>query len=128
MNAQFPQVHDRIEYLRYLISSLEKAIGIENALLIFSHDVRDNEINKLVQSVRFCRVMQVSSTCRPVNSKLILFKSFFRYIFLMQYKIMSMRSQEMTATTVHQTPTLLSEFAVISNAQARYLIHPFFFF
>lgn len=53
------QVHKRIIYLRHLIESLSKARDISKTLLIFSHDVYDEEINVLVQSIDFCRVMQI---------------------------------------------------------------------
>lgn len=53
------QVHARLTYLRHLIVSLAQAKGIEQTLLVFSHDVWDTEINYLVQSVDFCRVMQI---------------------------------------------------------------------
>uniref|UniRef100_A0A0N5AD62 Alpha-1,6-mannosyl-glycoprotein 2-beta-N-acetylglucosaminyltransferase n=1 Tax=Syphacia muris TaxID=451379 RepID=A0A0N5AD62_9BILA len=53
------QVHTRIEYLKYLISSLEQAKGIENGLLIFSHDYFSSEINNIIRNITFCRVMQI---------------------------------------------------------------------
>ena len=53
------QVHTRLIYLRHLIVSLAQAKGIEQALLVFSHDVWNPDINYLVQSVDFCRVMQI---------------------------------------------------------------------
>lgn len=53
------QVHSRLTYLRHLIVSLAQANAIEQVLLIFSHDVWHPDINYLVQSVDFCRVMQI---------------------------------------------------------------------
>ncbi|XP_011254972.1 alpha-1,6-mannosyl-glycoprotein 2-beta-N-acetylglucosaminyltransferase isoform X2 [Camponotus floridanus] len=53
------QVHKRITYLRHLIVSLAQAKDIEQALLVFSHDIWHPDINYLVQSVDFCRVMQI---------------------------------------------------------------------
>ncbi|XP_014209608.1 alpha-1,6-mannosyl-glycoprotein 2-beta-N-acetylglucosaminyltransferase [Copidosoma floridanum] len=53
------QVHDRLNYLRHLIISLAQAKGIEEVLLVFSHDVWNPDINYLVQNVDFCRVMQI---------------------------------------------------------------------
>ncbi|XP_076678278.1 alpha-1,6-mannosyl-glycoprotein 2-beta-N-acetylglucosaminyltransferase isoform X4 [Andrena cerasifolii] len=53
------QVHTRLTYLRHLIVSLAQARGIEQTLLVFSHDVWHPEINYLVQSVDFCRVIQI---------------------------------------------------------------------
>lgn len=53
------QVHNRPEYLKLLLDSLSKAQGIENVLLIFSHDFWSTEINQLVAGVDFCPVLQV---------------------------------------------------------------------
>ncbi|XP_067012425.1 alpha-1,6-mannosyl-glycoprotein 2-beta-N-acetylglucosaminyltransferase isoform X2 [Anabrus simplex] len=53
------QIHTRIIYLRHLIVSLAQAKDIETVLLIFSHDYYDEEINELVQSIDFCKVMQI---------------------------------------------------------------------
>lgn len=53
------QVHDRLNYLRHLIISMAQAKGIEEVLLVFSHDVWNEEINYLIQNVDFCRVMQI---------------------------------------------------------------------
>jgi len=53
------QVHNRVEYLRHLISSLHKAVDIEQTLLVFSHDFYSDELNDIVASIDFCPV------CRP---------------------------------------------------------------
>lgn len=53
------QVHNRITYLRHLVLSLSKVKDISKTLLIFSHDVYDEQINELVQSIDFCKVMQI---------------------------------------------------------------------
>jgi len=53
------QVHDRIQYLRHLIKSFSLAKGIEHTLLVFSHDVWDENINYLVRSIDFCMTMQI---------------------------------------------------------------------
>ncbi|KAJ8680206.1 hypothetical protein QAD02_015993, partial [Eretmocerus hayati] len=53
------QVHDRLTYLRHLVISLAQARGIENTLIVFSHDVWNADINYLVQNVDFARVMQI---------------------------------------------------------------------
>lgn len=50
------QVHNRANYLQHLIDSLRKAEHIEQALLIFSHDLYDDDINDLVAKVDFCPV------------------------------------------------------------------------
>lgn len=46
-------------YLRHIIISLAQAEGIENSLLVFSHDYYDEDINDLVQNIDFCKVMQI---------------------------------------------------------------------
>ena len=43
------QVHNREGYLRQLVNSLSAARNIENTLLVFSHDVWDEQINTLVR-------------------------------------------------------------------------------
>lgn len=54
------QVHTRITYLRHLIVSLAQAKDISKTLLIFSHDYYDEDINDLVQTIDFCKVLQVT--------------------------------------------------------------------
>lgn len=53
------QVHDRLEYLRQLIRSFSVAAGIDQTLLIFSHDVWDSKLNDLIRSIDFCLVLQI---------------------------------------------------------------------
>jgi len=53
------QVHNRIKYLRHLIKSFSEASGIDKTLLIFSHDIWDEEINYLVRSIDFCKTTQI---------------------------------------------------------------------
>lgn len=53
------QVHNRLSYLTHLINSLRAAHDISSALLIISHDVYDDKINRLVQSIEFCMVLQI---------------------------------------------------------------------
>uniref|UniRef100_A0A1I7YTJ3 Alpha-1,6-mannosyl-glycoprotein 2-beta-N-acetylglucosaminyltransferase n=1 Tax=Steinernema glaseri TaxID=37863 RepID=A0A1I7YTJ3_9BILA len=53
------QVHSRLRYLRGLIESLRATVGIEKALLVFSHDIVAEPLNDLVRSIRFCRVIQI---------------------------------------------------------------------
>lgn len=53
------QVHSNGLLLRQLLTSLKAARSIEETLLIFSHDVFDNQINKVVHSVDFCKYMQI---------------------------------------------------------------------
>ncbi|UYV72029.1 MGAT2 [Cordylochernes scorpioides] len=53
------QVHKRVHYLYALIESLRQAQNIENTLLIFSHDLYNSDINALVETIDFCKVMQI---------------------------------------------------------------------
>ncbi|XP_048002837.1 alpha-1,6-mannosyl-glycoprotein 2-beta-N-acetylglucosaminyltransferase isoform X2 [Leguminivora glycinivorella] len=53
------QVHTRLTYLRHLIVSLAQARDIERTLLVFSHDYYDEEINSLVRTIDFTKVMQI---------------------------------------------------------------------
>lgn len=48
-------VHDRLEYLEYLIQSLGKADGISDALLIFSHDYYSEDINRVIRQITLDR-------------------------------------------------------------------------
>jgi len=50
------QVHNRTEYLRHLVSSLRKAVDIDRALLVFSHDFYSDELNDIVAAINFCPV------------------------------------------------------------------------
>ena len=56
------QVHNRVEYLRHLVSSLRKAVDIEQSLLVFSHDFYSDELNDIVASIDFCPVCSSSSS------------------------------------------------------------------
>lgn len=63
------QVHKRENYLEQLFESLRKAKGIENVLLVISHDYYYDNMNAVVKSVDFCRVSRCSySTLASVNS------------------------------------------------------------
>ncbi len=53
------QIHNRVQYLRQLITSMSVATGIENSLIIFSHDYYDDDINDLVNRVDFAKTMQI---------------------------------------------------------------------
>lgn len=53
------QVHNRPTYLRHLIGSLSQATNISNALVVFSHDVIDPEMNKMIDNIDFCRTAQI---------------------------------------------------------------------
>ncbi|KAI5632848.1 n-acetylglucosaminyltransferase II (MGAT2) domain-containing protein [Phthorimaea operculella] len=52
-------VHTRVTYLRHLIVSLAQAKDIDSTLLVFSHDYYDEEINALVRSIDFTKVIQI---------------------------------------------------------------------
>ncbi|XP_014000080.1 alpha-1,6-mannosyl-glycoprotein 2-beta-N-acetylglucosaminyltransferase [Salmo salar] len=53
------QVHNRPDYLKILIKSLENAAEVHNFLLIFSHDYFSEENNDIVQGITFCKVLQI---------------------------------------------------------------------
>ena len=50
------QVHKRERYLKQLLESLKVARGIENVLLVISHDYYYDEMNEIVRSIEFCPV------------------------------------------------------------------------
>ena len=51
------QVHKRLEYLRHLLRSLQEVKGVENILLVLSHDYYDEGINGAVREITFCKVI-----------------------------------------------------------------------
>ena len=53
------QAHNRVDHLRLLVNSLSKVRGIENVLLIISHDVYSHQLNELVLSISFCPVSRI---------------------------------------------------------------------
>ncbi|XP_035242031.1 alpha-1,6-mannosyl-glycoprotein 2-beta-N-acetylglucosaminyltransferase [Anguilla anguilla] len=53
------QVHNRPAYLKLLLDSLSKAPDVHEFLLIFSHDYFSEEIDSMIQGIRFCRVLQI---------------------------------------------------------------------
>uniref|UniRef100_A0AC35G6B3 Alpha-1,6-mannosyl-glycoprotein 2-beta-N-acetylglucosaminyltransferase n=1 Tax=Panagrolaimus sp. PS1159 TaxID=55785 RepID=A0AC35G6B3_9BILA len=53
------QVHQRLEYLKHLIETLKKVKGIEDALVIFSHDMNFEPMNTVIKNIDFCRVIQI---------------------------------------------------------------------
>ncbi|VDK33446.1 unnamed protein product [Taenia asiatica] len=53
------QVHQRYTNLLYLIESLRTVRGIEEALVVFSHDFFSPEINRMVATIRFVRFTQI---------------------------------------------------------------------
>ncbi|KHJ42640.1 N-acetylglucosaminyltransferase II [Trichuris suis] len=65
------QVHDRVDYLKELVQSLEQVRNIRDALIVFSHDVYSAKISSIVEAIEFCRTTQLLYPLR-----LELFKSF----------------------------------------------------
>ena len=53
------QIHSRLNYLKELINSLKDTKHIEQTLVVFSHDVYDPEMNKLIESIDFCATLQI---------------------------------------------------------------------
>ncbi|BHF60093.1 Alpha-1,6-mannosyl-glycoprotein 2-beta-N-acetylglucosaminyltransferase [Sparganum proliferum] len=53
------QVHNRLENLIALIDSLSRVHGIEDTLLVFSHDIFSEEINSIVADIGFAPVLQI---------------------------------------------------------------------
>lgn len=53
------QIHSRLAYLKELINSLSKTEHIKETLVIFSHDVVDEDMNLLIQDIKFCAVLQI---------------------------------------------------------------------
>lgn len=53
------QVHKRLENLRYLVASLRAVQGIKEAMVVFSHDFWDSDINAFVRNITDFRVMQM---------------------------------------------------------------------
>ncbi|KFK35029.1 hypothetical protein AALP_AA5G224700 [Arabis alpina] len=58
-------VHNRAQYLRVTVESLSKVKGISETLLIVSHDGYFEEMNKIVDSIKFCQVKQIFSPYSP---------------------------------------------------------------
>lgn len=55
------QVHSRLEYLKYLISTLKESEGIKDVLIIFSHDMYHSGIDEEIKNIDFCRVSLILS-------------------------------------------------------------------
>lgn len=56
------QVYKINKSFKYLIASLCELRGIEDALIIFSHSYLDVNVNNLIASIDFCRVLQIFYT------------------------------------------------------------------
>ncbi|XP_071534649.1 uncharacterized protein [Panulirus ornatus] len=53
------QVHKRLDNLRYLVESMEAVQGINESLVIFSHDLWNSAINDFVRNITSFRVLQI---------------------------------------------------------------------
>ncbi|KAJ4896915.1 hypothetical protein Rs2_23709 [Raphanus sativus] len=58
-------VHNRPQYLRVTVESLSRVVGINETLLIVSHDGYFEEMNEIVERIEFCRVKQILSPYSP---------------------------------------------------------------
>ncbi|GAA0139013.1 glycosyltransferase [Lithospermum erythrorhizon] len=58
-------VHNRPQYLKVVVDSLSRVEGISETLLIVSHDGYFDEMNKIIQSIRFCQVKQIFAPLSP---------------------------------------------------------------
>lgn len=61
------QVHSRLNYLKELINSLKETKYIEQTLLVFSHDIYNEEMNNLINSIDFCAVIKKKKTISIFN-------------------------------------------------------------
>jgi len=53
------QIHNRPENLRYLLSSLQNARGIENTTIVLSRDYFSEEMDLIVRSIDFARYVEI---------------------------------------------------------------------
>ncbi|XP_031561260.1 alpha-1,6-mannosyl-glycoprotein 2-beta-N-acetylglucosaminyltransferase-like [Actinia tenebrosa] len=53
------QVHNRPDYFSHLLRSLSAVSGIQDGLLVISHDFYSDFINSLVDAINFCKVLQI---------------------------------------------------------------------
>ncbi|KAK7837773.1 alpha-1,6-mannosyl-glycoprotein 2-beta-N-acetylglucosaminyltransferase-like [Quercus suber] len=58
-------VHNRPQYLRVVVESLSQVVGISETLLIVSHDGYFEEMNKIVEGIKFCQVKQIFAPYSP---------------------------------------------------------------
>lgn len=58
-------VHNRPQYLKVVVESLSRVEGINETLLIVSHDGYFEEMNKIVEGIKFCRVKQIFAPYSP---------------------------------------------------------------
>ncbi|KAL6137054.1 hypothetical protein ACLB2K_062349 [Fragaria x ananassa] len=58
-------VHNRPQYLKVAVDSISQVVGINETLLIVSHDGYFEEMNKIVEGIRFCQVKQIFAPFSP---------------------------------------------------------------
>uniref|UniRef100_A0A7N0TE38 Alpha-1,6-mannosyl-glycoprotein 2-beta-N-acetylglucosaminyltransferase n=1 Tax=Kalanchoe fedtschenkoi TaxID=63787 RepID=A0A7N0TE38_KALFE len=58
-------VHNRPQYLKIVVQSLSQVEGINETLLIVSHDGYFEEMNKIVEGIKFCQVKQIFAPYSP---------------------------------------------------------------
>ncbi|KAL3573031.1 hypothetical protein D5086_026935 [Populus alba] len=58
-------VHNRPQYFKVVVESLSKVVGISETLLIVSHDGYFEEMNKIVEGIKFCQVKQIFAPYSP---------------------------------------------------------------
>ncbi|KAF8409730.1 hypothetical protein HHK36_005809 [Tetracentron sinense] len=58
-------VHNRPKYLQVVVQSLSSVEGIGETLLMVSHDGYYDEMNKIVEGIRFCQVKQIFALYSP---------------------------------------------------------------
>ncbi|CAM8949953.1 unnamed protein product [Rhodiola kirilowii] len=58
-------VHNRPQYLKIVVQSLSQVEGINETLLVVSHDGYFEEMNKIVEGIKFCQVKQIFAPYSP---------------------------------------------------------------
>ncbi|KAL3499853.1 hypothetical protein ACH5RR_038946 [Cinchona calisaya] len=58
-------VHNRPQYLKGVVDSLSRVEGISETLLIVSHDGYFEEINRIIEGIKFCQVKQIFAPYSP---------------------------------------------------------------
>lgn len=58
-------VHNRPQYLKVVVESLSRVEGINETLLVVSHDGYFEEMNKIVEGIKFCQVKQIFAPYSP---------------------------------------------------------------
>lgn len=58
-------VHNRPQYLQVVVNSLSHVVGISETLLIVSHDGYFQDMNKFIETIKFCQVKQIFAPYSP---------------------------------------------------------------